>query len=141
VSILSGSEGAFSSLMGESGAGTAAAGGRLSGAAGGPVAVRRAGVQEGAVASSIVVMYNQLKCLENESIWGMCTNLSMLSIIDRFDSKFQIPNSRYSSGKTKRINSKADQMPVIFCNFLIPNIKIQDLGIFLESGIWNLEFM
>ena len=56
----------------------------------GKTSLRVAAVQAGAVATNNVVMYNQRKYLENESIWEMCTNLSMMSIMDRFDSKFQV---------------------------------------------------
>ncbi len=46
----------------------------------GNTSLRVAAVQAGAVATNNVVMYNQLKCLENESILEMCTSLSRLSI-------------------------------------------------------------
>lgn len=46
----------------------------------GNTSLRVAVVQAGAVATNNVVMYNQLKYRENESILEMCPSLSRLSI-------------------------------------------------------------
>ena len=50
--------------------------------------------QAHSVATRTVVGYKHRKYLGNESILEMCTNLSVMSIMDRFDSRFQVPGSR-----------------------------------------------
>jgi hypothetical protein len=71
--------------------GAASAGGTTDGAGFGTLAAAGTGgtVAEGTVAqaprvaTATIVRYKHLKYLENESIWEMCPNLSMMSIVDR----------------------------------------------------------